>query len=463
VIGYPSYRRRIVTTNHALDREVRQIELEAVAATVLVAGQPVELLTYNGVFPGPLLRFSEGDRVRIRLANRLAEPTNLHFHGLHIPTEVDDPGRVVEPGATTDYEFDVAPGTAGTYWYHPHVHGSVSRQLFAGLAGPLLVDGPPDLDFEQADEQVLVVKDLTIDGVGVAAHTSDDWLNGKEGELVLVNGQLEPVIALSTGLARLRVINACTARYLQLRLDGSSLVVLGAGVGFAEQPHSAETLLVAPGERTDVLARLDPRTPIDLLALPYDRGADMSGMDDMTSSHGGHGGHGGHHNGGRRLGNSQPVRLATFEAASSAGPIALPDRLGSVPTVGPGELRYSRRLITLSEEMGSGRVRFLLNGQEFSPERIDFRVQLKSTEIWEVENQADMDHPFHLHVFPFVVLSRNGVPEPHRMWRDTVNLQQGDRIELLVPFEHFSGTTVYHCHIVEHEDRGMMGRFAIDP
>lgn len=117
-----------------------EVELEALRVTRSVAGRPVELLTYNGAFPGPLLRLAEGDHVRIRLTNRLEEPTNLHLHGLHIPPDADDPTRLVAPGEMTVYEFDVPPGSARTYWYHPHAHGSVAPQLFGGLAGPLVVE-----------------------------------------------------------------------------------------------------------------------------------------------------------------------------------------------------------------------------------------------------------------------------------------------------------------------------------
>jgi FtsP/CotA-like multicopper oxidase with cupredoxin domain len=111
--------------------------------------------------------------------------------------------------------------------------------------------------------------------------------------------------------------------------------------------------------------------------------------------------------------------------------------------------------------MGAGPVRFLLNGRSFEPGRIDFRPELGSFEIWELVNETDMDHPFHVHIHPFIVLSRNGRPEPVRMWRDTMNLSEGDHVEILVPFSDFDGAVVYHCHIVEHEDGGMMGTFEV--
>ncbi|HEY8775012.1 MAG TPA: multicopper oxidase domain-containing protein [Gaiellaceae bacterium] len=169
-----------------------------------------------------------------------------------------------------------------------------------------------------------------------------------------------------------------------------------------------------------------------------------------------------HHVASARLENRQPITLATFTATRFGQPLRLPEGLASLPPYDPDNVNGRRRIV-FSEEMGQGPVRFLINGKSFEPERIDFHSQQGSIEIWEVINDADMDHPFHLHIYPFIVLSRNGRPEPVRMWRDTVNLATGDRVELLVPFEHFSGTTIYHCHIVEHEDRGMMAQFAVVP
>jgi FtsP/CotA-like multicopper oxidase with cupredoxin domain len=248
--------------------DVAEVELVAAPATRVVAGKRVDLLAYNGVFPGPLLRFREGDRVRIRFINRLGEPTNLHLHGLHIPPATDDPMRLVADGDTAVYEFELLPGSAGTYWYHPHGHGSVGPQLFAGLAGPMIVDGRDDpTELAIADERILVLKDLTIDGSSVSPHSADDWLNGKEGELVLVNGAHQPHIDTSSGVLRLRLVNACNARYLLLAVEGHPLTVLGAGTGFAETSRTVDTLLLAPGERADVLAPPNRGVRVGRLAL----------------------------------------------------------------------------------------------------------------------------------------------------------------------------------------------------
>jgi FtsP/CotA-like multicopper oxidase with cupredoxin domain len=401
---------------------VAQVELVAAPATRVIAGRTVELLTYNGAFPGPLLRFREGDRVRILLTNRLGEATNLHLHGLHIPPAVDDYARMVADGDTVAYEFELLPGSAGTYWYHPHAHGSVGRQLFAGLAGPLIIDGRDNLaGLATADERILVLKDLAIDGSRVSPHSADDWLNGKEGELVLVNGELQPRIAASSGLLRLRLINACNARYLLLGVDDHDLTVLGAGTGFAETPVKVDTLLLAPGERTDVLVALHGTGAFRLVARPYDRGADMSGMGVMRGAdmsgmhdmrgadmsgmhdmpqtgemgtiaekdtagtehtlHGSHGGlpSGGHaqaadHGASARLGNRQPITLATFTATQFGPPPRLREALASLPPYDPDRVSERRRIV-FSEEMGQGTARFLINGKTFEPGRIDFHSQ----------------------------------------------------------------------------------------
>lgn len=431
---------------------MREITLRAAPTFTKVAGLDVELLTYNGRFPGPSLRLFEGEEVRIRLVNQTGAPTNLHLHGLSIPPEVDDPRILVGDGESQDYEFQVQEGSAGTYWYHPHGHGSVGPQLFAGLAGPLIVE-PRDAPASASggEDQTLLLKDLAISEGHPSSHSDQDWLNGKEGDLVLVNGEVTPSVDVPGAGVRLRLINACNARYFRLQIDGQEMVYLGAGIGTAEKSQSVESVLLAPGERADLAVSFDAPGNYPLIAAPYDRGADMSGMAGGAAA--------GHHTMDARLGNKEPLVIATL-VAGNGSPVELPRPAGANTFPAPAEATMHRRLV-LSEDMHGDSMRFLINGRQFDPDRIEFECKSGSTEIWEVVNESDMDHPFHLHIFPFVLLSRNGKAEPVLVWRDTVNLAEGDRVEILVPFTRFTGIVMYHCHIVEHEDLGMMGLFAV--
>lgn len=422
-----------------------EAEIIAMPALTPIADTTANLWTYNGVFPGPVLRLREGERVRLRFRNRLSEPTNLHLHGLHVPPGVDNPFLLVEPGETVYYEFDIPEGSAGTYWYHPHVHGQVARQLFAGLAGVILVEGPVDQTYplQRAEQYTLVLKDITLAAGGVAGHTTFDWMNGKEGDLLLVNGALRPRLTAGRPLLRLRFLNASNARYYRLGLEEHELHLIATDGGFLARPVSVEELLLAPGERADVLVRVRGAGKFRLLNHPYDRGTAMMGM------MGGMGRPGGQSTSGT------PQTLLTIESANVGRSMRLPRRLGMVDRLNPGTAAVRRRL-TLGEGMMMG-MRFTINGRTFDPERTDFRGRLGDIELWDIENRGRMDHPFHLHTYPFQVVSRKGIPEPFVAWKDVVNVRPGETVRIAVALDDFGGRTVFHCHIVEHEDRGMMG------
>lgn len=417
------------------------VDLVAGVGPAVVAGGTATLWTYNGSFPGPLLRWREGDRVRLRLLNKLAEPTNLHLHGLHLSPDVDDPFLEVAPGGSATYAFTVPSGAAGTYWYHPHMHGSVARQLFAGLAGAIVIDGPEIPALAEADEYVLVLKDISLRNGQVSAHTPFDWLNGKEGDRILVNGSWRPRLTPARPLIRLRIVNASNARYYRLLLDGHFLYQIATDGGLLERPVRRTSLLLVPGERAEVLVRLRRDGEFQLLNLPYDRGSAM-----------GHHGHG-MPMGGSGGGDSGGEPLLSIRTPRTAERGALPQVIADLEHLQPSAAAPLRRFV-LGETMMSV---FSINGRRFDPARVDVRGRLGDLEIWEIENRGAMDHPFHLHTYPFQVLSLNGVPAEFPAWKDVVNVRPGDRVRLAVPLRDFSGRTVYHCHIVEHEDLGMMG------
>ncbi len=434
-----------------LDRSIPGVaiaELSAAWTTTPIAGRTARLRTYNGTFPGPLLRVREGEVLRLRFTNHMAEPTNLHFHGLHIDPSVDNPFLSVDPGQTCTYEFPVPAGSAGTHWYHPHIHGSVAEQLFAGLAGPIVVEGPLEASSRlgRIEDYLLVLKDITLVNGAPAAHTAMDWMIGKEGTLVLVNGAAQPVLAPRGGTVRLRFLNASNARYYRLSLEGHPLYLIATDGGLIRSPQAIDELLLAPGERAEVLVQLTREGSFRLLNLPYNRGmigimgrmGAMRGMGGMTFS---------------RTGGAAPTLLTL--RAPAARPLRLPSALALIERLNPERAAVTRAVV-LSGGMKMKSAGFLINGRSYDHERIDLVGGLGDLQVWEIRNRTGMDHPMHLHTYPFQVLSRNGVPEPFLAWRDVINIAAGGVVRIAIPLRDFAGKTVFHCHIVEHEDRGMM-------
>ncbi|WP_224994454.1 multicopper oxidase family protein [Cesiribacter sp. SM1] len=416
-----------------------QFTLTAQQTLASIAGAEARILSYNGSFPGPLLELKEGDRVQVIFKNSLEEPSNLHLHGLFMSPGEDKPHVVAAPGETLSYQFEAQAGSAGMYWYHPHAHGRVTRQLFKGLAGPIIVRGSQDFSepLTSATEKILVLHDIQLQHGVVAPHEGMDWGRGKEGNLVLVNGEQQPSFDVPAGLLRLRLLNASTARYYQLQIPGKLLQLIGLDGSYLERPVALDKLLLVPGERADVLIEATGAGVLKLLNLPYSR-TPMGPSADTPE---------------------EGALLARFDISGEAvTPVALPQKLREIPSIDPGTVTATKTL-TFGGSMQP--LEFTINGKTFDHHRIDLEATAGSTEVWEIVNPMGMDHPFHLHTFPFQVLSRNGVPEPFRAWRDVVNIKANERVKIAIPFSGYTGSVMYHCHILEHEDKGMMGNLLV--
>src|SRR5581483_2530843 len=285
-----------------------------------------------------------------------------------------------------------------------------------------------------------VLKDLSLAGDRPAPHTAADWVLGKEGDLVRVNGVVGPVLPATRSLLRLRLLNASNERYYRLALDDHPLHLIATDGGFLDRPVEMAEVLLAPGERAEVLIQLERAGTFDLVDLGYARSRMAMGMGRMGA-------------GGRER-TPRSTRLATIAVPTAFSSAALPAMLGKVSVLSPDQARSTRRLVLGDGMMGAW---FSINGRPFDPRRVDLRGRLGTLEIWDVENRGRMDHPFHLHTYPFQILSRGGTPEPFAAWKDVVNVRPGEIVRLAVPLRDFTGRTVYHCHIAEHEDRGMMG------
>jgi FtsP/CotA-like multicopper oxidase with cupredoxin domain len=442
-----------------------QVNLEASSRPVNLASKQAYLMSYNGQVPAPRLEVKAGDTVRIRFTNNLSQPTNLHYHGLHVPPtgNADNPFLSIPPAESLTYEFTIPKDhPSGTFWYHPHHHGYVAEQLFAGLAGLLIVRGELDEipEIKAAKEEFLVLKDFDLDESGrILPPNHMAMMLGREGQLLTVNGQVNPTLSITKGgLLRLRMLNASPSRFYRLSLENHPFYLIATDGGAISEPVELEELLLVPGERAEVLVSGD-REPgqYRLLSLPYDRGGmGMMGGHRMGSAMG-------------MMGNSSqtsPQVLATLTYQGSVSTLVLPKQLIPVETLPEPETVRSFELSMSGMGMGMGSgmgMSFTFNGQTFDMERIDTFVKLNTVEDWELINVDPdrMDHPFHLHINRFQIVSRNGQPEPYRAWKDTVLVRGGETVRIRIPFRDFAGKTVYHCHILDHEDLGMMGTLNI--
>ena len=430
-----------------------ELDLEARERLVNLEGRQASLLTYNGQIPAPRLEAKPGDKVRLHFTNNLKQPTNLHYHGLHIPLtgNADNVFLEIEPGKKLTYEFQIPNNhPSGTFWYHPHQHGLVAEQLFGGLAGLFIVRGEDDEipELKAAQEEFLVLQDFSINADGKrtnSAHMS--LMMGREGELIAVNGQINPSITLAEGgLLRLRILNASPSRFYRLALEEHSLYQLATDGNSLSKPIEVNELLLTPGQRADVLVRGDKESgQYRLLNLPYDRGSiGMMGGRGMMS----------------RDNRDEPMLLATVNYESAVESMALPSKLNSISALPkPQTVRRFELNHGMSPAVGMA---FLINGEPYRHDIIHTQVKLNTIEDWELINTGVMDHPFHIHGNAFQIISRNGQLESLLALRDTVLVKRDETVRIRIPFRDFAGKTVYHCHVLDHEDLGMMGNLMIE-
>ena len=403
----------------------------------LRSDKPADVFAYNGTVPGPTLEVREGDSVIVRFENRLDVATTVHWHGLHIPFDADgSPFHPVEPGEKRTYAFRLRPGSAGTYWYHPHPNHSTGSQVAKGLYGAIVVRAPDD-PLRSIPEKLLVLSDnrfledgsIDLPSMGSPARHVDEE-NGREGDVLFVNGQVLPTIPIRRGeVQRWRIVNSSAARVFRLAIDGQKMMHVGSDGGLFEIPREVSELTIANGERVEVLVRgsMEPGKKVALQALPYDRYVPQTRPTNWKTS--------------RDL-------LMLEQTNEAATPVAIPARLRVVPAIDTGAATV-RRVVTLSQG--------LINGKAMDMNRVDFHAKLDDTEIWEIENIVGMDHRFHLHGFQFQVIDRNGVPEAFRSWKDMVNVPKHETARIIVRFANYPGKWMFHCHILDHEDHGMMG------
>lgn len=405
-------------------------------------GKPADVWAYSdgndpeasGRVPGPLLLGKVGDRVKVHFRNDLPEETTIHWHGIRVEPQHDGSNisqMPVQPGASFTYEFTLTD--AGTFWFHPHLHNDV--QIERGLYAPIVVVGDDGISVDA--ERMLVLDDVKVESNGLLSETITplDLMVGRQGNVLLVNGTKQPRFdARSNGRERWRLLNTANGTFFNLTLPGQKFLVIGWDGGLLPEPYQADTLLIAPGERYDVLVELtgEPGDELELETVFYDRGHDLPDF------------------GPRPL-----LTLALGDPSPEPLP-ALPTRWGQVTALPVTQDTPIRRFLLDEEEATPVKEpRFFINDEVF-PDVTPVVVPEDGVEIWEIENDAEMDHPFHLHGTFFQVLD-----QPHLGWKDTVNVPTKSTIRYVVRFDN-PGMWMYHCHILEHAERGMMGELHVE-
>ena len=425
----------------------------SVGSQSIWSGATTAVWTLGGSFPGPTIRIGRGAGFSARIENRLSEPTNVHWHGLASPPEMDGhPSDVIAPGQSRDIAFPIAD-RAGTYWYHPHPDGRTARQVYGGMAGFFIVEDGREaaLGLPSGEYDVpLVVQDrrTSPDHSLTYAPGPMDLMAGVLGDTVLVNGKPDAVLPVAAALYRLRLLNGSNARVYRLAFaDGRSFHVIGTDGGLLERPVSVTGVDLGPGERVELLVDLtrDPvGTSILLRSLAFTVPGGMGGG--MMPGMGG---------GGVPQGAALDVLRLRVERSGPAARV--PSALVPFEQLDPARAEGTQ-VFVLSMGMPPVAGAFTINGRSFDARRSDVRARRGRLELWEVRNASSEPHPFHVHATSFQVVSRTSGPlgAQDLGWKDTVLSWPGETVTLAIRFEQYAGLYVLHCHNLEHEDAGMM-------
>ena len=461
-IGRAFENRQLLEMPALLDAtDTGNFDLVAMAGkTNFLGGAETNTWGYNQPYLGPTLRVRNKGETQASVRNDLPEEISVHWHGLVIPGDVDGgPHQPVAPGTTWAPLLPIDQDPA-TLWYHSHIHGKTADQVYRGLAGILqLTDGRDDErglpSTYGEDDLTLVLQDRRFDRDGRMSYnlSMEDSMMGFAGDMMLVNGQYLPAATVPKGVVRLRLINGSNARIYTLAIDdGRDMHLVGTDAGLLDKPISLQMITLAPGERIEVLVDFSDGRDVALVSGPeLNSGGMMGGMMGGSS------------------GMAQGFTILPFavDATRKARIDKLPENIGgSRPAITATPV--VTRNFTLDMRMGpmmmfGGKSRFSISGEAFDMKVMNHAVKLDTVEHWIISASMLM-HPFHVHGVAFQVLSENGGPvrAQNRGWKDTV-LVNG-QVEILVPFNRPADKKypfMYHCHILEHEDGGMMGQFTV--
>mgnify|MGYP006174763199 CR=1 FL=1 len=437
----------------------------------------------NTAYLGPVLRVKQGQTLQFDVSNGLEEMSTIHWHGLHVPGEVDGgPHQQIQPGATWSPNVPISQ-QASMNWFHSHAHGKTAKQVYKGLTGVMLIEDDASLSADLPktygiDDFTLVLQDKTFDESGLLNYklTETALDDGFIGETLVINGMIAPAVqSVPKGLVRLRILNASNANFLSLSMATGPLYVIASDGGFLPSTVETDTLTMSPGERYEVL--VDMRTvEINQLVVSHEL-PEIGGIDDYVREFN----KVGLKNLIGKLLNEGDVKIAalTLSRKDERGVDAsIPKNLASLSPADPTKAIFTRSfelnqytgadlgaLAAAGDNYCGDGSAMAINGQSMDMDRIDESVRKGDMEIWRI-SVDDWRHPFHIHGCSFRILSQEGNQPPAyaQGWKDMVSVDGEKWSEVLVRFDYVASEKhpyMYHCHILEHEDCGMMGQFTV--
>ncbi len=433
----------------------------------------------NGDYLGPTIRMRDGEKVRLNVHNTLPEDTSMHWHGFLVPAICDGgPAQVIHPGNTWSPEFTVLQG-ATTNWYHSHLMHATGPQVYKGLAGMIVVDdadsGRLELPSDYGvDDIPVIVQDREFNADGSFRYVSEyaGMIQGIQGDTILVNGTLHPHFVATTRTVRLRILNASNARTYQFAFaDERSFTQIASDGGLLEAPLPRTRMILAPAERAEILVDVsDGREALLVSHGLVSTYAEYPGaMSQLVRSM-----------------DTQSFEILAIRPQSALAPSPIvPAQLRTIARLDPSQAVTTRPVrLMMGHGMRSGEDNgphsgmrsgfgggfgggnYSINGRHHNMAFVNERVPLGDIEIWALQNTSPLTHPVHIHNIHFQVLDRNGVPPPpeERGLKDTVRVLSGETVRVILRFEHYRDPDtpyMYHCHMLEHEDRGMMAQFVV--
>ena len=448
-------------------------------------GNGVQSATYgiSNPYLGPVLRAKKGQTIPFDIKNNLKEVSTLHWHGLHIPGEVDGgPHQQIMPGDVWKPDLSLTQ-RASTNWFHSHVHGKTAKQVYKGLVGMFLIEDDESLFADLPnkygiDDFTIVLQDKIFDSDGKLSYKLSETAidDGFIGETLIINGAIAPVEQfVPKGLVRLRLLNASNANFLTISMDKGPLNIIASDGGFLASNVQSDTLFMSPGERYEILVDMR-KEETNKLFVSYEL-PEIGNVDDVFRNYKQKGLAGLF----AKLWNEGEVKvpaLTLIQKNKNGFDGDLPDKLANL-TAPDRTTASSTRTFKLTQYTGAdlgalaaagddfcGQGNAMeINGSSMDLDRIDEKVRKGETEIWRI-SVDDWRHPFHVHGCSFKILTQEGEPPPvyAEGWKDMVHVDGEVWSEILVRFDHFATEQypyMYHCHILEHEDCGMMGQFTV--